>query len=50
MVHPTVKANAKKVIKQSRKYLINETKKALVDEIMTSAVGYGIGEFAELYY
>ena len=50
VVHPTVKANAKKVLKQSRKYLINETKKALVDEIMTSAVGYGIGEFAELYY
>ncbi len=50
VVHPTVKANAKKVLKQSRKYLISETKEALVDEIMTNAVGYGIGEFAELYY
>ena len=49
-VHPTVKANARVIFKQSRKYICREFKDSLIDNSLNAVLGKGISKISEIYY
>ena len=49
-VHPAVSRESRKVLKQCGKYIVKEFKSSLSDNILTSALGYGVGELFGCLY
>lgn len=49
-VHPSVKANAKTVLRKSGRYIGKTFGNSLLDTTATTVFGYGIGKVAEFYY